>query len=1075
MPKPFRDQLDHLDAALRTAQYLAALTSHQDIWAETGTVLVQFFGAEACAIAEADPAAGIRTHHWTLAEPGLVPTGLEAAAADAATEVVESGFLALRTVAAPEPWTLVGLPIPMEDKVARVMLVGHRGLEPFTRDLLNLYLAVVGLVGTSAARLAAERELHGQRQNLELQVQERTAELTRTNQALILEIEQHRQDQEALRQSNAFLEKLINHANAPVIVWDPRFRITRFNRAFETLTGHVEADVLGQPLEMLFPPELAPASMEVIRKTLTGERGEVVEIEILHKDKSVRTVLWSSATLFEADGTTPVATISQGQDITERKQAEEALRRSEERYHSILLASPDTIAITDLAGRLVMVSPSASRMFRLEPNKERLGHPITDFIVPEDRDRARSNLNLMLQGINKGPTEYRGLRQDGSTFDMEVNRQILRDPEGSPLGLVLVARDTSDRKKAEATLRQEQQFSRSVLDSLPGIFYLYSYPDLRLVLWNQQHESQLGFGPGEMKGRHVTDWHVPGARAAVIEAVEAVMEHGQNAIEASLVAKDGHLVPFLLTGVRFESQGQRYLMGIGFDLTERKQAEEALQAKSALLEAQLNATPDGILVVGEDNKRVLINQRVIELFGVPQAILAQEDNSFLLAHVVGQTREPERFLEKVTYLNEHINETSRDEIEFRNGMLIERHSAPVFGKEGKYYGRIWTLRDITERKQAEEDKARLQAQLLQSQKMESLGTLAGGVAHDMNNVLGAILALASAHIGTQPYGSPLHQALDTICKATERGGKMVKSLLSFARQTPVENNKVDLNAILKEQVSLLERTTLAKVRLEMNLEAQLRPIQGDGSALAHAFMNLCVNAVEAMQDSGTLKLRTRNLDNGWIEVQVEDTGTGMPKGVLEKALDPFFTTKEVGKGTGLGLSMAFSTVKAHRGQMTIQSEPGQGTVVVVRFPASESEALVEALPIDEAAKTPSGALNVLLVDDDELIQSSVQMILKVLGHQTVAIVPSGEEALALLEKGLEPDLVILDMNMPGLGGAGTLPRLRLLRPTLPVLLSTGKTDQTALNLVLVHPGVTLLSKPFGLRELQRQLESIGLG
>ncbi|MBK8792517.1 MAG: PAS domain S-box protein [Holophaga sp.] len=279
-------------------------------------------------------------------------------------------------------------------------------------------------------------------------------------------------------------------------------------------------------------------------------------------------------------------------------------------------------------------------------------------------------------------------------------------------------------------------------------------------------------------------------------------------------------------------------------------------------------------------------------------------------------------------------------VRHRDGTVlwIKANAKVLRDQKGNPVRMVGINRDITERKEAEQEKAKLQAQLQQSQKMESLGTLAGGVAHDMNNVLGAILGLASAHIGSQPYGSPLHQALDTICKATERGGKMVKSLLSFARQSPAENNKLDMNAILKEQVALLERTTLAKVRLQIDLETDLRPIMGDASALTHAFMNLCVNAVDAMPENGTLTLHTRNVDNDWIEVVVEDNGVGMPKEVLEKAMEPFFTTKETGKGTGLGLSMVFSTVKAHRGQMAIESEPSQGTRVMLRFPACEQDA-----------------------------------------------------------------------------------------------------------------------------------------
>jgi CheY-like chemotaxis protein len=201
----------------------------------------------------------------------------------------------------------------------------------------------------------------------------------------------------------------------------------------------------------------------------------------------------------------------------------------------------------------------------------------------------------------------------------------------------------------------------------------------------------------------------------------------------------------------------------------------------------------------------------------------------------------------------------------------------------------------------------------------------------------------------------------------------------------------------------------------------------------------------------------------------------MPKEVLDKALDPFFTTKGVGKGTGLGLSMVFSTVKAHRGQMAIQSAPGQGTRVMLRFPACENGVQDPEPALSETAPPTLGTLRVLLVDDDELVQSSVQALLEVLGHTAVTTAQCGEEALAKLEAGLEADLIILDMNMPGLGGAGTLPRLRTLRPTVPVLLSTGRADQVASSLASAHPGVTLLSKPFGLRELQKHIEALGLG
>jgi CheY-like chemotaxis protein len=236
-------------------------------------------------------------------------------------------------------------------------------------------------------------------------------------------------------------------------------------------------------------------------------------------------------------------------------------------------------------------------------------------------------------------------------------------------------------------------------------------------------------------------------------------------------------------------------------------------------------------------------------------------------------------------------------------------------------------------------------------------------------------------------------------------------------------------------------------------------------------MNLCVNALDAMAGRGTLILGTRNLDARWVEVLVQDDGCGMTPEVLAKALDPFFTTKPVGKGTGLGLAMVYSIVQAHHGQLELESEPGRGTRVRMRFPACAAPGPQPEPSQAPAAQVRPGAMNVLLVDDDELIQGSIQALLEVLGHASVPA-PTGEAALALLEAGLEPDLVILDMNMPGLGGAGTLPRLRALRPDLPVLLATGRADQAALDLIEAHPPAVLLSKPFGMKDLQRHLEQL---
>ncbi len=562
------------------------------------------------------------------------------------------------------------------------------------------------------------------------------------------------------------------------------------------------------------------------------------------------------------------------------------------------------------------------------------------------------------------------------------------------------------------------------------------------------------------------------------ELADSFREHDRKAMisgkpnineEWITFADDGHRALLETTKVPLLDEEGKVVgvLGVGHDVTARKQAEDELIDALTYNRQIIECAQQGIIVYDLDLRYRVWNPFMEKMSGIHSS------------EVIGKTPldvfpfiENSGVLERLKLV---LKGEKVDSVEFpfhvestgKSGWNSDT-SAPLFNANGGIVGIIGVVQDLTEQRKTRE-------QLYQAQKMESLGTLAGGVAHDMNNVLGAILGLASAQIATQAYGSPLHKTLETICKATERGGKMVKSLLSFARHTPAEVNLLDMNAILKEEVSLLERTTLAKVQIQLNLEPELLPIQGDAGALTHAFMNLCVNAVDAMPETGILTLTSRNLDRGWIEVVVEDNGMGMPREVLEKALDPFFTTKETGKGTGLGLSLVFSTVKAHRGQLEIESEPGAGTRVRLRFPACDEQTQAAVTEVAEALMTAKGTTKVMLVDDDELIQCSVQAILEALGYTAVTIAHSGEMALGLLEAGYDPDLVLLDMNMPGLGGAGTLTRLRGLRPHVPVFLSTGRVDQNAQQLALAHPGVTLLAKPFGLRELQRQMETIGLG
>ena len=383
---------------------------------------------------------------------------------------------------------------------------------------------------------------------------------------------------------------------------------------------------------------------------------------------------------------------------------------------------------------------------------------------------------------------------------------------------------------------------------------------------------------------------------------------------------------------------------------------------------------------------------------------------------------------------------------------------------------VYVVEDLTSQKRSETERRELVESLHQAQKMESLGTLSAGIAHDMNNILAAILGTAEVmQISCDPVGNAAGN-LATIIRASERGRDLVKKLIGFARKGLESSRLLDLNELVLGEIALLRRTTLTKVEVQTELAPGLPPILGEASAISSALMNLCVNAVQAMPEGGTLTIRTAQLADHWVELEIADSGQGMQPEVLAKAMEPFFTTKPVGKGTGLGLTIAFAMIKSHGGTLDIRSQPGEGTTISLRFPGALGEVVqAEAAPLPSAiALRP---VKVLIVDDDELFLDTVPRLLVFMGH-TTEIAHSGQEALALLGGGLAVDLVILDQNMPGLSGTETLDRIREHWPLLPVILGTGYLDAEAAARAAAHGGVQILHKPYSRLDIRLAIDEI---
>ena len=358
-----------------------------------------------------------------------------------------------------------------------------------------------------------------------------------------------------------------------------------------------------------------------------------------------------------------------------------------------------------------------------------------------------------------------------------------------------------------------------------------------------------------------------------------------------------------------------------------------------------------------------------------------------------------------------------------------------------------------------------------TQRLESLGRLSGGIAHDMNNVLAAIMAVTSSLLAKPKLDPATTEALGLVLQASVRGRDLVKGLSQFVRKELESIAVLNFNDLVQREYDLLRHTTLSRVAFSLDLDPNLETIRGDASHLGNALMNLCVNALDAMPNGGQLSFRTRNLGQGWIECQVIDTGEGMPPEVAAKAVEPFFTTKARGKGTGLGLSSVFGTVQSHRGTMAITSRPGEGTTISLRFPTAAAPLELNQVMAEPDSNALSVKSRILLIDDEELLLETSRLMLEGLGH-LVETAASGMEGLRVLGNGNLPDLVMLDQNMPGLTGMETLVRIRLLHPQIPVLMASGYLLDSDLAALARDPRVLILFKPFSRDELERKLAEV---
>jgi PAS domain S-box-containing protein len=503
---------------------------------------------------------------------------------------------------------------------------------------------------------------------------------------------------------------------------------------------------------------------------------------------------------------------------------------------------------------------------------------------------------------------------------------------------------------------------------------------------------------------------------------------------------------------------------------ERSRTTEQLRWQTTLLEAQLESSLDGILVVDSMGKKILQNRRMEEMWSGTRIEGAGKVDAARAVFDSTYEKNPKQFIEKVAYLNGHPEESGHDIIELVDGTVLDRYSAPVRDKTGRNYGRIWSFRDITERR-------KLEAQFRQAQKMESIGMLAGGIAHDFNNILSAILGnlyLAKLEVADQPV---VMEHLDNITQATKRATDLVNQILTFSRKNKQEREPVMLNHVVLEALKLLRASVPATIRIQTDL-TQTPTVLADATAIHQVIMNLGTNAWHAMRDKpGTLKVEMGVIEadvdfagthpglhpGRYVRLAVSDSGHGMDAPTMERIFDPFFTTKAVGEGTGLGLAVVLGIMQSHDGVITVYSEPGVGTTFHLYFPVFEIEA-----PPPEVASNPiprGQGEHILFVDDEAALAEVGKKMLERLGYKVTTKINALEAIAAIRD---QPDafrLVVTDLTMPVMDGIKLGTQLLQLQPKLAVILSTGYSGVLTAESIQELGFRDLLVKPITARAL----------
>ena len=880
---------------------------------------------------------------------------------------------------------------------------------------------------------------------------------------------------EELRNQNTQLRNFIDNSKDVLYRMSlPDGKYDYINPAAKDVLGYSPEEFYSNPLliKKIIHPEWHNYFEQQRSLLLAGYMPPVYEYEIIHKSGEIRWMNQRNVLVFDDRGK-PVAIEGIVTDITEFKKTEESLRISESRLLEAQKMAHLGHWYWDIKTGDVEWSDEVYNIFQLDPAEFT---PQIDSIQamspwPEEHQRDKELIQRAIESHEQGSYEQKFLYPDGNIGYYFSTFQGIYDDDGNLYAITGTVQNITDRKRAEEALRESQKRFSETLDSMMEGCQIIGY-DWRYIYVNNAVALHGHTTKEALIGKTMMEVF-PGIEQTELFGIlrECMEKRSTQRFDNEFQFPDGSSQWFELS-IQPSPEG---LFILSIDITERKKAEEALRNSEARFRDLVDMLPEAVFETDKKLMLTFANQRALELFGYSKEEM--EQGLYGLDMLTPEDRDRARENMEKRFAGTYDGPVEYMAVKKDKTIFPILFHANLIKKGKKILGFRGIIVDITEQKRVEMEKDRLEEQYRQAQKVESIGRLAGGVAHDLNNLLTPILGYGEMMLSDLDSDDVCKEPVEEILRAGLRAKDLVSQLLAFSRKQTLEYKTLDVKKIISGIEKLLRRTIREDVEITVIPSSEPLTIRADIGQIEQVIMNLAVNAQDAMPEGGRLTIETARikLDDSYVEnhfdsetgdyamLALSDTGCGMDEEIRKQIFEPFFSTKGE-LGTGLGLATVYGIIKQHEGNIFVYSEPGEGTTFKVYLPLYEKEHTEKSIR-KEHVENLRGSETILLAEDNEHVRRLTGTILRRHGY-TVLEAENGERALSILDGySGTVNLLLSDVVMPGMNGSELFAQAVKKVPDLKVLYMSGYTDDVIAHHGILDEGIQFIQKPFSLQAL----------